>query len=304
MLQSQGKLPSQGSAPPPADAAPWCAPWWRQRASGLTPSRLHPILWRRAIPRAVLLPLKLVVRREEFKCTRAKQYAADCQTWHQLGISLFKFYLQIQSVWQQAENEAAGSFFQYFQSAGTQLLHPLAGLPYFFFHAADKKLKTASQLKSFCVKTNLLFCTIRNSLNQSHTTMNLVPFIEGLVMLLPGWAPLRSRGFSLASRHMQSSKQPPAQTRGCPTFCRWLPLNHLHQTVWLYFLHCNTAVHNLSSAPRTLAKYSSCIIAFYCWLKSLGTNDFPLYPCKSHKHCTRQRVMHLEPPLPSAKTVF
>lgn len=207
-------------------------------------------------------------------------------------------------MWQQAENEAAGSFFQYFQSAGTQLLHPLAGLPYFFFRAADKKLKTASQLKSFCVKTNLLFCTIRNSLNQSHSTMNLVPLTEGLVMLLPGWAPLRSRGFSLASRHMQSSKQPPAQTRGCPTFCRWLPLNHLHQTVWLYFLHCNTAVHNLSSAPRTLAKYSSCIIAFYCWLKSLGTNDFPLHPCKSHKHCTRQTVMHLEPPLPSAKTVL
>lgn len=81
-------------------------------------------------------------------------------------------------------------------------------------------------------------------------------------MLLPGSASLWSGDFSLASRRMQSSEQSPVQTRGCPTFCKRLPLNHLHQTVWLYFWYCNTAVHNLSSASRTLAKYSSCIIGF------------------------------------------
>lgn len=81
-LQSQGELSCWGSAP-------WPAPWWRQRVSSLLASRHHPELQRRAIPRAVL-PLEVAARRKEFKCSRARQRAADCQTWHQQGISLFK----------------------------------------------------------------------------------------------------------------------------------------------------------------------------------------------------------------------
>jgi len=299
VLQSHGELPSRGSAPPPANVAPRQT----QRVSSRPTVRQPPELRRGGIPGAAL-PLKLVLRRGEFGCIRARQRVADCQTWHQLGISLFKSWLQIQSVQQQAENEAAGSFFQYFQSPGTQLLHPLAGLPYFSFCAADKQLKTASQLKSFCVKTNLLFFTIRNPLNQSHTLTRLGALLEALAMLLPGSASLGSRGFSPAPRRLQSSEQPPVQTRGCPTFCKRLPLTRLRQAAWLYFSYCNTAVHNLSSAPRTLAKYSSCIIAFYCWWKNLHTNCFPFYPWESHKHCTGQRVMHLEPPLQTATAMF
>lgn len=90
VLQSHGELPSRGSAPPPTNASLLPTPWWTERVSSVPAIRLHPELQTRGIPRAVLLPLKLVVRRGEFRCIRARQYAAGCQTWHQLGISLFK----------------------------------------------------------------------------------------------------------------------------------------------------------------------------------------------------------------------
>jgi len=45
-----------------------------------------------------------------------------------------------------------------------------------FFSSVQQTLKTVSQFKSFCVKTNLLFYSIKNLLNPSHTTMSLVPF--------------------------------------------------------------------------------------------------------------------------------
>lgn len=202
---------------------------------------------------------------------------------------------------QQAEKEAAGSFFRYFLSPGTQLLHPLAGPSYFFY--SDKQLKTLSQLSSFCVKTNLLFYTIKNSLNQSHSIMSLVPFQR------VWWSCSMVQCFCEAEAfpwHPEVWKAASSLLckRGCPTFCKRLPLNQPHQTVWLYFSYCNTDVLNLSSAPGTAAKYSSCIIAFYCWLKSLSINYFPSYPWKSHKHHTRQKVMHLEPPLQSATAMF
>lgn len=99
-----------------------------------------------------------------------------------------------------------------------------------FFSSVQQTLKTVSQFKSFCVKTNLLFYSIKNLLNPSHTTMSLVPFQR--VWRCHSWVqcPVKLRLLLSTTTHAKQQAAPCASTR-LPYFLQMTVLNHLHHTV-------------------------------------------------------------------------